>query len=88
MDVTYLDFSQAFNAVFPSFLVSKLGCHGLDGWTTRCVEKLARLCSGEWFVLHLKVGYKWGYLGIPRGTCPAPALGRWLTRDLPRSLLT
>ena len=31
MDVTYLDFSQAFNAVSPSFLVSKLGYHGLDG---------------------------------------------------------
>lgn len=45
-------------------------------------------CTGQWFVLYLKAGYKRGYSGIPLGTCPAPALGKRLARDLPRSLLT
>lgn len=38
MDVTYLDFNNAFSSVSHNILVSKLGHHRLDGWTTRCVE--------------------------------------------------
>lgn len=47
LDAIYLNFSKAFNIVSHNSLVSKLGHHGLDRWTTRQVKKLVGWLGSE-----------------------------------------
>lgn len=35
VDMIFFDFTKAFNIVSHNTLISKLGCHRLDGWTTK-----------------------------------------------------
>lgn len=71
MDVTYLEFSQAFKAVSHSFLASKLGYYGLDGWS-RCVGKLAGslgqsiVVNGLFFAWRLVTSGDWLQVGLLR----------------------
>jgi len=39
VSVIYLYFNKAFDIISHSILVSKLGCYGLDVWTTRRLKK-------------------------------------------------
>ena len=40
VNVIYFHFNKAFDTISYNIPVSKLGCYGLDGWTTRWVKKM------------------------------------------------
>jgi len=69
VDVSYLHFSNTFDAVSHSILLEKLPAHGLGGCTLRWVQNWHPRpeSGGEWSLIQLAAGHEWCSPGLSFG---------------------